>query len=184
MNFEAIKAQLGEQFSHWADFLKKVVEELALPVSAKILDVGTGRGVMAIILAHLGYTVLTGEPADDHFADWQSAVKKVNLTKKITFQPFEAETLPFESDNFDAIFLFASLHHISDRTAAIREFFRCLKPTGKLVIFEQTPAGVNFIRQRRPKHPDSIDVMQAFTDVPENFRIVKHPEIKAYIFEK
>jgi ubiquinone/menaquinone biosynthesis C-methylase UbiE len=185
MDFETIKSKLGDMFNHWADFLKKVVDDLHLPIKSKILDIGTGRGVMAVVLASSGYRVITGEPAQDHFANWQEWVNLVKLEKKITFQPFEAEHLPFTNDDFDGIFLYGSLHHIKDRTQAISECLRCLKPkTGVLVIFEQTPPGVNYIRQHRPDHPDAINPMDYFKEVPENFRIIKHPELKAYIFQK
>jgi hypothetical protein len=59
-----------------------------------------------------------------------------------------------------------------------------LKPSGYLVIYEPTSAGVNYIRTHHPDHQDAVNPMDFFKVVPENFRIVKHPEIKAYIFQK
>ncbi|MFW9829926.1 MAG: hypothetical protein ACFFEY_20320, partial [Candidatus Thorarchaeota archaeon] len=50
-NIEKLKEILGEKFSRDADFLNSVINELKLPNSSKILDVGTGWGFMAISLA-------------------------------------------------------------------------------------------------------------------------------------
>jgi hypothetical protein len=42
---------------------------------------------MAITLALHGYSVITGEPEDSHWADWRSRAQMVNVEDKITFKP-------------------------------------------------------------------------------------------------
>jgi len=60
MDFSKAKELLGKEFSRDADFLSSVVSKLNLVKNSNVLDVGTGRGQMAILLALHGYQVLTG----------------------------------------------------------------------------------------------------------------------------
>lgn len=101
MNIGQAKEILGKKFSFAADFANKVIQELALPEEAKILDVGTGPGNMAIALALNGYNVLTGEPKDDHSIyakdDWLNSARKVKVDQLIQFKAFDARQMPFSS---------------------------------------------------------------------------------------
>ena len=51
MNLEQAKKILGEEFSRDADFLSSIVQKLGLPINSNLLDVGTGRAHMAMIIA-------------------------------------------------------------------------------------------------------------------------------------
>jgi ubiquinone/menaquinone biosynthesis C-methylase UbiE len=48
----------------------------------------------------------------------------------------DAQSLPFEDQSFDAIYLLTVLGEIPDRAAALREFRRVLKVNGRLVVGE------------------------------------------------
>ena len=47
--------------------------------------------------------------------------------------------LPFESSEFDLIVCALVIHHLDDRGACLREFFRILRPGGHVVISTQHP---------------------------------------------
>ena len=96
MSLEEVKETLGEKFSRDADFLDSIITSLNLDDKSKILDVGTGWGFMATALALHGYNVITGEPENANWADWESRAKLMNVEDKITFKPFYAENLPFD----------------------------------------------------------------------------------------
>lgn len=59
----------------------------------------------------------------------------------------DAENLPFKDESFGAVTIAFGLRNIPNRDRAIREFFRVLKPGGKLVILEFSWPR-NFIFQR------------------------------------
>ena len=60
---------------------------------------------------------------------------------------------------FDFLFSLGSFHHIPGKKQAIEEFLRVLSPQGKAVVIEFSPAGIEKIKQRRPNHPDAVDVL-------------------------
>ena len=47
-----------------------------------------------------------------------------------------AEKLPFEDEQFDAVTISFGIRNVTDRMAALREFLRVLKPGGRLAILE------------------------------------------------
>ena len=184
IGLEKAKNILGEKFSFGADFLYQTVEELKLKKSEKILDIGTGFGIMSIILALHGYNVITGEPEGHNWANWNESAKKVSVEDLITFKFFQAEDLPFESKTFDSLFCYTSFHHIDDKYSALGEFMRVTKDKGLIVIFEFTPSGIEIVRQRRPSHPDAVNPEDFTRNLLLSLEIKKGKYINAYIYKK
>ena len=171
-------------FSRNASFILDILTSLEIKSENHILDIGTGRGNMAIFLALLGHDVITGEPEGDNWADWQSLAKKAKVSEKITFRPFRAEALPFESQSFSHIFLLGAFHHIPQKTQALAEILRVLTKDGVCVIFEYTPAGIEIIKQSYPGHPPAEDPREFVADLPIAHRTIESETLNAYIFTK
>lgn len=184
MDLKKIKEVLGREFSYNAKILNEVIQSLKLEKDANILDIGTGLGVMSIMLASHGYKVLTGEPEGHKWADWRSSAQKVGVEEFINFKPFRAEALPFSREKFDAIFMYGSFHHIGEKELALKECIRVLKPTGTLILIEFTPEGIEQIRKRFPSHPDAVDPRDYTKDLPLSLEIIGGGVINAYIFKK
>ena len=183
-DLEKAKKILSEKFSFNADFLYSTVEELRLIQTADILDIGTGFGVMSIILALQGYKVTTGEPEGHNWANWRESAKKVSVEDLIAFKFFRAEDLPFEDNTFDAVFCYTSFHHIDDKQSALREFIRVINDNGLVIIFEFTSAGIEILRQRRPSHPDAVNPEDFLRNLPLSLEIKNSRYINAYIYKK
>ncbi|MBW9051546.1 class I SAM-dependent methyltransferase [Rhizobium mesosinicum] len=98
------------------------------------VDIGAGRGIASFALAKDGFTVTALEP-DTSALVGSGAIKQLARETKLPIQAVEefSEKLPFPDQAFDVVFARAVLHHTSDLAAACREFFRVLKPGGRLI---------------------------------------------------
>jgi len=179
-----VKKLLGSEFGLFFDMLNPVIQGLKLDKGAQILDIGTGSGRMAIILALNDYKVLTGEPESDNSEyakkDWLNDAKKANVDHLITFKAFNAEAMPIDDDIFDAIFILGALHHINDKVSAFNECIRTIKKEGVICIFEPNRRGIKTIRKENPSHPDTVDPRDYADGLP--VEIQKGFMFDAYIF--
>ena len=159
MDVKKISETMGPFFETLARDVAAVIQKLGLSPAADILDVGTGDGYSAIILAASGYKVLTGEPAtdDSRYAgkNWQERAEKVGVLDRIRSMPFAAEDMPFPDGSFDAVFFFGVLHHIEEslRRETFREAMRVTKDKGTVVFFEPTKEMLPKILLKDPEHP-------------------------------
>ena len=88
---------------------------------------GTQRLPRLIPKSRALHMMVTGEPVDDRsmYAGraWAENARKAGVRERISFEPFDAGAMPFESEAFDAVFLFGMLHHAPEerRPAVMRE---------------------------------------------------------------
>ncbi len=162
MDIEKLKEMLGNEFAFTYDSINPVIQDLKLNKKAKILDIGTGKGNMAITLAINKYNVITGEPEEDESKyakqNWLESAKKAKVEHLITYTPFNAEKMPFEDSSFDAVFILGTLHHIDNKKATLKECKRIIKLGGIICISEPSREAIIFIREKMfPDHPDSVD---------------------------
>jgi ubiquinone/menaquinone biosynthesis C-methylase UbiE len=110
----------------------------------RVLDVGCGTGTLALAVAErLGPG---GEAIGvDASAEMVSrAARKSRRTHvNARFQVAAAQQLPFPDASFDAAASTLVLHHLpdSDRSAAILQMVRVIRPDGRLLIADVHPAG-------------------------------------------
>lgn len=99
--------------------------------SLKILDIGTGTGFLALLLAEMGYDV-TG-------VDWaKSKIQKAKdkaaaLKTKVNFEVQDAETLSFPDNTFDAVVSRHVIWTLADPLTAARDWTRVVRLQGKVI---------------------------------------------------
>lgn len=104
------------------------------PKKVKVLDVGTGPGFFAIILAELGYSVT----AVDYTKTMLEAAEANAgaLAEQITFMQMNAENLTFVDNSFDMLVSRNLTWNLYHPEAAYHQWCRVLKPGGLLLNFD------------------------------------------------
>jgi demethylmenaquinone methyltransferase/2-methoxy-6-polyprenyl-1,4-benzoquinol methylase len=117
-----------------AEFLQKLVPKFNLARGQKILDVGTGTG---ILIPHLVHSVGgSGLIVAVDFAEKMIDIcrKKYSNLLNVKFVVQNVEELDFPPDYFDAITCFGLFPHIENKQKALFKMNQVLKPKGKLII--------------------------------------------------
>ncbi|WP_416351494.1 bifunctional demethylmenaquinone methyltransferase/2-methoxy-6-polyprenyl-1,4-benzoquinol methylase UbiE [Rathayibacter sp. Leaf296] len=99
----------------------------------RILDVAAGTGTSSASLARSGAHVVA--------ADFSPGMIAVGRTRqagndRIEFVQADAMALPFEDESFDAVTISFGLRNVAEPRTALAEFFRVVKPGGRVVICE------------------------------------------------
>jgi demethylmenaquinone methyltransferase/2-methoxy-6-polyprenyl-1,4-benzoquinol methylase len=105
----------------------------------RILDVCTGTGDMAIELCRFwkGTAQVEGLDFSQELINiGREKVQKAKLNNLITFREGNAEKLPYDDEQFDAVTITFGLRNINNRFKALKEFYRVTKPGGRFVCLE------------------------------------------------
>ncbi len=113
----------------WREVLRKT-----FPSKMKILDVGTGTGFIALLLAELGHEV-TGIDISTGMLEVAKR-KAAEMGVEVEFRIGDAEDLPFDDETFDAVVSRHLLWTLTDPRKAVEEWKRVVKRGGKVVAFD------------------------------------------------
>ena len=116
---------------------KKVVEIVGKNNPKQILDIATGTGDLALMMADLQPDKIIGLDISEGMLEvGKQKIAKVNLSDKIEMIVGDSEDMPFDDNTFDAITVSFGVRNFANLNKGITEIARVLKPTGVLVILE------------------------------------------------
>ncbi|WP_432246920.1 methyltransferase domain-containing protein [Streptomyces sanyensis] len=118
---------------------RRLADRLALAPGMRVLDVASGRGTTALLLADAYRVRADGidyAPANTALA--QGAAQAAGLADRAAFTTGDAEHLPYENAVFNAVVCECALCTFPDKPRAAAEFARVLKPGGRLGITDVT----------------------------------------------
>jgi ubiquinone/menaquinone biosynthesis C-methylase UbiE len=138
-----------------ADFVAETGGRLSGPA----LDIGTGKGLMAMAMARRGLKVVSVDPdADEQGLAFFLAVE-AGLEDRIRFVRGDASVLPYSEDHFGCAALVDVLHHLKDPVSVLEETARVLRPSGILILADFSPEGFELVarvhREEGREHPVS-----------------------------
>lgn len=121
----------NEKYDLWSKELKQIIGERT---ELQILDVGTGSGYMALLLASAGHLVTGIDLCDNMIASAIDLRNKLNLDAD--FFVSDAQQLPFVDNSFDLLITRNLTWTLPNLEKAYYEWYRVLKPEGILVNFD------------------------------------------------
>lgn len=123
--------------------LTRLLQQLKLGPPARLLELGCGTGWMSEFLAISGFDVTGTDiaPLDIEDAMVRSmsvAAKGIDASLRFEISPMEsvADTVG-PKNHYDAVFVFAALHHAFNWRDAIKSSFACIRPGGWLLICDE-----------------------------------------------
>ena len=139
------------------DFMQDLIaKNLNIKKNQLILDAGCGQGVVSTYLVKkygckiIGITIV---PFEVHKA--RNLAKTLGLMD-VEYHLMDYSNTRFNDNQFDAIYTMESFVHSPTTIKTIQEFFRILKPGGRLALFEYTKAPDS---KFSPQEKESLDLI-------------------------
>ena len=131
-----------------ADFAawNKVIAEHLPAGTLKILDVGTGAGFFAILLAKLGHSVTGIDTSAKMLTEAAKNAETFNV--RADFRRMNAQELDFADETFDVVISRNLTWTLPDVVQAYREWRRVLKTGGVLINFDSNYGDKNFLNEQ------------------------------------
>jgi ubiquinone/menaquinone biosynthesis C-methylase UbiE len=122
---------------------RMVLDRLGLTANTILVDVACGAGGPGLWAAQVsGATVIGIDPTESGLAAAKRCAAATGLSDRATFQHGTFEATNLADACADAVMTIEALQYAPDKRAAFIEFFRILKPKGRVAIvcFEVDPA--------------------------------------------
>jgi demethylmenaquinone methyltransferase/2-methoxy-6-polyprenyl-1,4-benzoquinol methylase len=117
---------------------RTAVAALRLEPGARVLDLATGTGDLAFMIArrHPEVTVVGLDPSRGMLARAEEKARGLGLAERVSFVVGDAEAVPLDDASVDAVSMAFGIRNVPDRPRALREMARVTRPGGRVAILE------------------------------------------------
>lgn len=124
---------------------RQLILESAEPLSADILEVGTGTGHFTLILARGGYKFVSVDISENEQEIAKLNLRYFGLENSVDFRIEDAENLSFKDNSFDTVFSVNTVHHLANLFRVMDEFARVVSGGGKIILSDFTGEGFKIL---------------------------------------
>lgn len=128
--------------SIWTDLILSVAPTKK---SMTILDVGTGPGVFPTILTQAGHHVIGIDVSEKMLEEARKNAARFGVDPD--FLIMDSQALSFKENSFDMIISRNVVWIMQEPEKAYQSWLRCLKPGGRIVVFDTAHSKKNFLTQ-------------------------------------
>ena len=131
---------LGDSFHPGGTKLtERLGELLGLDAQSRVLDIASGTGTSALVLAERFSCEVVGVDYGSHNVEKANAAATARgVDKRVSFRTGDAERLPFPDASFDAVICECAFCTFPEKTAAAAEFARVLRSGGGIGLSDLT----------------------------------------------
>jgi ubiquinone/menaquinone biosynthesis C-methylase UbiE len=123
----------------------KYVDELSLPKTSRVLEIGCGAGLMAIALAKRGFTVEAVDSVPAMIRLTQRYTRQTGTNSRIHAAVGNVYELAFEDGSFDLIVALGLIPWLHNLRKALVQITRVLVPDGYLVLNSDNRYRLNYL---------------------------------------
>jgi ubiquinone/menaquinone biosynthesis C-methylase UbiE len=114
-----------------------IAQEVSVPDNAKVLDIGTGPGILPIEIAkRFPAAELIGIDLSEKMIAIANKKKKKSGLSNVVFTTMNANALTFDDNFLDMVISTGSMHHWKTPEIVLNEVYRCLKPGCEAWIYD------------------------------------------------
>jgi len=136
---------IAKKFGYDIEKERQLIIDMSGPLKGRILEVGTGKGYLAIALARKGHYVTSIDISEEGIAKAKSVIKGMGLEDSIKLKVENALSMSFADQSFDSILLVNVLHHLNSPFVVFDEIIRVLAPAGKIIISDFSKKGFDVL---------------------------------------
>lgn len=162
--FSSMSEQEKENFDKSLVYIRdKVLDFAQIKPSDKVIDIGTGTGLLAFgaleKISDEGCVVFS-DVSKECLAFCEEECRHKYSDKNTDFVYASCDKIPFENNTFDKVLMRSVLAHIVDKQSATDEIYRILKQGGEFIAFE--PLLSTNVRYHQLTSKDEIDDYEDF----------------------
>jgi ubiquinone/menaquinone biosynthesis C-methylase UbiE len=148
----------------------RLVVETAGALTGPALDVGTGKGLLAVELARTGMQVVSVDLDGEEQELAKFLAQEAGVASRIGFVCGDAAHLAYPDRSFGCVAMMDVLHHLDEPGPVLREMARVLRQAGLVIVADFDEQGFDLVagvhhREGRVHPRTATTIEQAMTEL-------------------